>query len=118
MDDNLSTVHFADLCNITADMTSLKSLVRPRTNHRGAKYYTVSYDIVLLFGLTELKAQIAWTQNVSHRFPLKKCYTPDAILQGVEKRFVNDRCYQAICSLSASEDRRPSFMIRPCQIED
>ena len=118
MDDNLSTVHFADLCNITADMTSLKSSIRPRTNHRGAKYYTVSYDIVLLFGLTELKAQIAWTHNVSHRFPLKKCYTPDAILQGVEKRFVNDRCYKAICSLSASEDRRPSFMIRPCQIED
>ena len=28
-------------------------------------YYQVNYDIILLFGMTELKAQIAWKENVS-----------------------------------------------------
>lgn len=30
------------------------------------RYYEVDIDIVLLFGLTELKAQIAWTEDVRH----------------------------------------------------
>jgi hypothetical protein len=28
-------------------------------------FYKVTYDIILLFGMTELKAQIAWKENVS-----------------------------------------------------
>ena len=28
-------------------------------------YYEVDYDIILLFGTTELKAQVAWKENVS-----------------------------------------------------
>ena len=70
-DEHLSIVNFTDLCEVTADMTELKGSIQPQTNHRGAKYYTVAYDIVLLFGLTELKAQIAWTQNVRHNFTPK-----------------------------------------------
>jgi hypothetical protein len=61
-------VHFADLCEVTADLTKLKGTIQPHTNHRGAKFFVVKFDVVLLFGLTELKAQMAWTQNVSHRF--------------------------------------------------
>jgi hypothetical protein len=68
---NLSTVHFTDLCEVTADMTKLKGSIQPQTNHRGAKYCVLDFDIVLLFGLTELKAQIAWTQNVRHKFTQK-----------------------------------------------
>jgi hypothetical protein len=34
------------------------------TSPNGARYYDVDYEIVLLFGLTELKAQIAYRQNV------------------------------------------------------
>lgn len=93
---NISTVHFVDLCEVTADVTNLKSSIQPRTNNRGAKYYTVAYEVVLLFGLTELKAQIAWTQNVSHRFSLKYCHASDAILQGVERRFVDHGCYKTM----------------------
>ena len=71
-------MHFADLCEVTADLTKLKKkcLIQPQTNHRGAKYYVLKFDIVLLFGLTELKAQLAWTENVSHRFSLKFCNWP------------------------------------------
>ena len=28
-------------------------------------FHTVDFDIILLFGMTELKAQVAWTENVS-----------------------------------------------------
>ena len=65
---HLSAVHFSGLCEVTADMTKLKSSTKPQTNHRGVRYYTLRYDIVLLLGLTELKAQIAWMENVSDRF--------------------------------------------------
>jgi hypothetical protein len=73
VNEYLSTVHFPDLCEVTADITKLKSSIRPQTNHRGSKFFTMEYDIVLLFGLTELKAQIAWIQNVSRRFSLEYC---------------------------------------------
>ena len=77
---NISTEHFADLSRVTADMMELKALIQPQTNHRGAKYYTVEYAIVLLFGLTELKAQIAWTENVRHKFsPEYYCNESDTI---------------------------------------
>lgn len=49
-------------------MTKLKGSIQPKKNYLGANYYTLNFDVVLLFGLTELKAQIAWKQNVSFRF--------------------------------------------------
>ena len=79
VNDHLSTAHFVDLCEITVDMTKLKSSIRPRTNQRGAKYYVVNFDVVILFGLTELKAQMAWTQDVSRRFSPEYCNVSDAI---------------------------------------
>ena len=30
----------------------------------GGVYYSIDFCVVLLFGLTELKAQISWTENV------------------------------------------------------
>jgi len=71
---DFSKDRFADLCEITADMTKLKSSMQPKKNHFGAKYYILEYDVVLLFGLTELKAQMAWKHNVSHRFPRTGCF--------------------------------------------
>ncbi|KAF8651112.1 hypothetical protein AX16_004887 [Volvariella volvacea WC 439] len=41
----------------------------------GRTYYRVHYDIVILFGLTELKAQIAWRENgVEKRSPARIIY--------------------------------------------
>ena len=36
----------------------------------GGIFYRVDYDLVLLFGMTELKAQVAWRENVSSFFYL------------------------------------------------
>jgi hypothetical protein len=71
VNEYLSTVHFADLCKVTADITKLKGSIRPQTNHRGTKFFVTKFDVILLFGLTELKAQIAWTQSVSRGFSLE-----------------------------------------------
>ncbi|KAF6748676.1 hypothetical protein DFP72DRAFT_915785 [Ephemerocybe angulata] len=49
------------VCTVKADTSSLTP--RVRTSPRGLKYYTISFDVVLLFGLTELKAQIAYKEN-------------------------------------------------------
>ena len=61
-------IYFADsyhkLCTIEADLSRAPILSIPKAKGRG-KFYRVDYDIVLLFGMTELKAQLAWTENVS-----------------------------------------------------
>ncbi|KAF5317360.1 hypothetical protein D9611_003531 [Ephemerocybe angulata] len=56
------------VCTVKADTSSLTP--RVRTSPRGLKYYAISFDVVLLFGLTELKAQIAYKENgVERRGP-------------------------------------------------
>ncbi|KAF8333715.1 hypothetical protein F5887DRAFT_1108607 [Amanita rubescens] len=62
--------HFSDLCEVTADLFDAKKSVLPEMNlMTGEIYYRMHFDIVLLFGLTELKAQMAWMENVSNTFP-------------------------------------------------
>jgi hypothetical protein len=36
----------------------------PKPTGKGS-FYGVDIDIILLFGMTELQAQLAWTENVS-----------------------------------------------------
>ena len=52
------------LCTIEADHSRVPSLPRRKVTGKGS-YYKVKFDIVLLFGMTELKAQMAWKENVS-----------------------------------------------------
>jgi hypothetical protein len=39
-------------------------LPKPKATGKGS-FYRVDYDIILLFGMTELKAQVAWKEKVS-----------------------------------------------------
>lgn len=55
---------YAKLCNIEADLSHLP--LTPLRGSQGGTYYRVDYDVVLLFGLTELKAMIAWKEEVCH----------------------------------------------------
>ncbi|KAK2462942.1 hypothetical protein APHAL10511_005140 [Amanita phalloides] len=55
---------FPNLCIVTADVSKVKRLIRPKTSVKtGRPYYELFFDVILLFGLTELKAQIAWKEN-------------------------------------------------------
>ncbi|KAJ8094284.1 hypothetical protein PM082_006824 [Marasmius tenuissimus] len=51
---------FPVLCTIEADIPESDNFTRRRYNTSTGEYYDCDYDVVLLFGLTELKAQIAW----------------------------------------------------------
>ena len=53
------------LCTIVADLSRAPILTVPKATGKGGYYYCVQYDIILLFGMTEFKAQLAWTENVS-----------------------------------------------------
>jgi hypothetical protein len=46
-------------------MSQMAKVLQPQRGEGGAIYYQHYFDIVLLFGLTELKAQISWTEDVS-----------------------------------------------------
>ncbi|KAG1746342.1 hypothetical protein EDB19DRAFT_1848493 [Suillus lakei] len=55
---------FTKLCTITADLREVS-----RTLHQ-SKCYKIEYDVIVLFGHTELKAQISWKEKVRDSFSL------------------------------------------------
>lgn len=59
---------FDKLCSVALETGGIKPS-RQTSPHSGVVYYKIKYDIVLLFGLTELKAQVAWKENVSRNSP-------------------------------------------------
>ncbi|KAF4620568.1 hypothetical protein D9613_001108 [Agrocybe pediades] len=64
---------FVELCTISVDLSHLH--LKPKLNPSGKTYYEVDYEIVLLFGLTELKAQVAWKEKgVEKRSPANIIY--------------------------------------------
>ena len=64
----LDEATFADnytvLCTIEADLSRAPIHTLPKTLGNGI-YYFVEFEIILLFGKTELQAQVAWKENVS-----------------------------------------------------
>jgi hypothetical protein len=55
---------FSVVCTVTADVQSAVNALSPQTGQNGEKYFHFRYEIELLFGLTEHKAQICWKENV------------------------------------------------------
>ncbi|KAJ3784741.1 hypothetical protein GGU10DRAFT_270811 [Lentinula aff. detonsa] len=51
-------------CTVTADVSKITMALSPLENPAGFMYHRLDFDIVLLFELTELQAQIAWKENV------------------------------------------------------
>ncbi|KAJ3503552.1 hypothetical protein NLJ89_g8379 [Agrocybe chaxingu] len=68
--------NFSPLCDILADLSPIPPEVG--TNPSGNKYCIARFTLVLYFGLTELKAEIEWTDkennNEKKRFPAKIQY--------------------------------------------
>jgi len=66
---------FSTLCTVTADTRQMANLLQPHYGMDGVLYYRLDYKVVLLFGLTELKAQISWMENgIEKRCPAKVVY--------------------------------------------
>jgi len=54
---------FETLCRVKADLSSAS--YTSKSNAAGKTAYSRSYDVILLVGLTELKAQIGWIDSVT-----------------------------------------------------
>ncbi|KAG2153153.1 hypothetical protein DEU56DRAFT_954958 [Suillus clintonianus] len=60
---------FTTLCTIHADLSELSRTLRPkRSAFNQSKYYQYEFDVIILFGHTELKAQISWEEKVRDSF--------------------------------------------------
>jgi len=70
--------NFTKLCQVEANLSHLP--MRAETNRSGTTYYkSPIFSIVLLFGFTEIEAQIAWTEKgVEKRSPAVIAYDPDS----------------------------------------
>lgn len=64
-----SLENFEQVCHIVADATNAASSLKPKAGDSGKEYYQLNFDIILLFGLIELQAQIAWIENVRFTYP-------------------------------------------------
>ncbi|PBK65399.1 hypothetical protein ARMSODRAFT_1022208 [Armillaria solidipes] len=51
------------LCNITADTEAVAKSLKLQRRADGKTFFALEYDIILLFGRTKLKAQIAWEEG-------------------------------------------------------
>jgi hypothetical protein len=67
---------FTTLCTITADLSEVSRTLRPlKSTLDQSKYYKIEYDVIILFGHTELKAQISWKdKGVEMRGPASIVY--------------------------------------------
>jgi hypothetical protein len=54
---------FPDVCRVVADLSELSKALQPIKGPDGGEYYRVDFSIQLLFGMTELKAQLLWMEN-------------------------------------------------------
>jgi hypothetical protein len=61
---------FATLFTVKADTSQMIKAIKPRRGQGGALFYEQKFSVVLLFGLTELKAQLSWVEDVSAFFAL------------------------------------------------
>ncbi|KAK0493240.1 hypothetical protein EDD18DRAFT_1407625 [Armillaria luteobubalina] len=69
---------YPTLCFVTADIRQAAKGLFLKRRAGGKSYYDFSYDIVLMFGRTELKAQIRWWENMSSFIHLLSEYTFDS----------------------------------------
>jgi len=82
--------NYTTLCTLEVDISQLPMSYHSKYSGEGT-FYRVDYDIVLLFGLTELQAMVAWKENVGHFFALSHPFCLQNIAgrawnEGVQRR--------------------------------
>ena len=56
---------FEEMCTIEAMISRSSKAISIHKGQDGQPYHVLRFDVILLFGLTEFKAQFCWTENVS-----------------------------------------------------
>ena len=69
---------YSELCTIEVDLshlwgTSNMETLRNRSGCGVPVYYSVGFDVVMLFGGTEIQAQLCWKENVRLRI-FENCF--------------------------------------------
>jgi len=65
---DVETDMFSTLCHVEVNASEMAgALTLCKSPGTGKYYYRVDFEVILLFGLTELKAQIAWKENGQER---------------------------------------------------
>lgn len=59
-----SSDNYKYLCTINASDPGLQIRLSRQKNRNGRTFYKLKFDVVISFSLTEMKAQIAWRENV------------------------------------------------------
>jgi len=59
---DVDTDNYTKLCAIKVDLSRVHWVPQPKATGEGS-FYIFDFDIILLFGMTELKAQLAWKEN-------------------------------------------------------
>ncbi len=57
------------LCTVTANTQQAAKTLKPQHRPDGRTFYKLDYDVVLLFGLTELQAYVSWKHKVRATSP-------------------------------------------------
>ena len=60
----MDTDNYTKICTIEVDLSHITLTPRYKGKGERGQYFRLDYDLVLLFGLTELKAQVAWREGV------------------------------------------------------
>jgi len=60
---NITTDHYDKLCTIEANLSKVPTR-RIKNLKTKTYYYRIGFEVILLFGLTELQAQLAWKAEV------------------------------------------------------
>jgi len=58
---------FSNLCTVHADTSQVSKTLSPRRGFAGLQFYRQQFSIVLMFGMTELQAQIGWMEDGAER---------------------------------------------------
>ncbi|KAF8813205.1 hypothetical protein BYT27DRAFT_7251172 [Phlegmacium glaucopus] len=68
------------LCYIEVDTTDLSKLLEPQYGSHYV-FYTLTVDVILSLGLTELKAYLGWNENGNERrSPAQVIHDPDTVV--------------------------------------
>jgi hypothetical protein len=57
---------FQGTCTITADLQKLSGALSMGIGAHGRQYWSLTFDVCIRFGGTELQAYLEWEENVSH----------------------------------------------------
>ncbi|KAF7982970.1 hypothetical protein HWV62_24558 [Athelia sp. TMB] len=73
-----------DVERVEADTSRLAQSLEPHRGRDNLIFYRMDYSIVLLFGLTELKAQVCWLENgIEKRGPAKVAYDIESTIADI-----------------------------------